>query len=414
MVKDTKLYDILEIKPDATEQEIKKAYHVLSKKWHPDRHPPETKEEATRKFQEITGANTILSDPEKKQKYDEFGMDGENIPNGFNPADIFGNLFSGGMPGMPGMPGFGGFGFPGFGGGNNRRQQNHEDCVVEKQVTLEELFEEKKININYTQKQYCHKCNGTGSKDGKSNECKSCHGKGQTVKMIRQGPMIQQFVAACEDCGGIGEKPSKNNLCEECHGNKFLIKDKVFELLLSKKMQNNNKVVIENHGNYYKNGKSNLVVIIRELPHETFKRSGKDLHTEIRLRLFQSLYGFTKMIKHLDGRNLVIKQDKMLSNMETTFLIKNEGMGGDLYVHVKTYMPKLERLDEQENNILKKLLIKAHLSEYQKEQNILKNEDKLTHVEIKELESYHQEGKELNDFQNEDAQDGPGIQCAQQ
>ncbi len=402
MVRDTKLYDILEIKPDATEQEIKKAYRELSKIWHPDRHPPETKEQATKKFQEITGANTILSDPEKRKKYDEFGMDGENMPDmhGFNPADIFGSMFGG----MHGMPGFGGpF--------NMRRQANHEDCVVEKEVTLEELFEGKKVDINYTQKHYCHKCNGTGSKDGKSNECKTCHGKGQTVRMIRQGPMIQQFVAPCDDCGGIGEKPSKNNLCEECHGNKFLMKDKVFELLLNKKLQNNNKLVINDMGNYYKTGKSNLVVIIKEKQHDTFKRNGKDLHTDIRLRLFQSLYGFTKMIKHLDGRNLVIKQDKMLSNMSTTFLIKNEGMGGDLYVHVTTYMPKLERLDEQENNILKKLLIKAHLSEYQKEQNILKNEDKLTHVDIKEIEI---KDSEKNVFEENDMPEGPGVQCAQQ
>ncbi len=409
MVRDTKLYDILGIKPDASEQEIRKAYKDLSKIWHPDRHPPETKEEATKKFQEITGANSILGDPAKRQKYDEFGMDGENMPDmsGFNPADIFGSMFSG-MSGMPGMPGFGGFGgMPGFGG---RRQQNNEDCVVEKAVTLEDLFEGKKVNINYTQKHYCHKCNGTGSKDGKSNECKSCQGKGQTVKMIRQGPMIQQFVVPCEDCGGIGEKPSKNNLCEECHGNKFLIKDKVFELLLNKKLQNNNKLVIEHMGNHYKNGKSNLVVIIKEKPHETFKRNGKDLHIDIRLRLFQSLFGFTKLIKHLDGRQLVITQDKMLSNMNTTFLVKNEGMGGDLYIHITTYMPKLERLDEQENNILKKLLIKAHLSEYQKEQNILKNEDKLTHVEIKEIEHKEPEMETNND----DVPEGPGVQCAQQ
>jgi DnaJ family protein A protein 2 len=331
------------------------------------------------------------------------------MPAGFNPADIFGNLFSGGMPGMSG---FSGFGIPGFHGGNNRRQ-NQEDCVVEKEVTLEDLFEGRKVNINYTQKHYCHKCNGTGSKDGKSNECKSCNGKGQTVKMIRQGPMIQQFVAPCEDCGGIGEKPSKNNLCDDCHGNKYLLKDKVFELLLNKKLTNGNKLVIENMGNHYKNTKTNLIVIIKEKSHETFKRNGKDLHTDIRLRLFQSLYGFTKMIKHLDGRNLVIKQDKMLSNMTTTFLIKNEGMGGDLYVHVSTYMPKLERLDEQENIILKKLLIKAHLSEYQKELNILKNEDKLTHVEIIEIEHKDKDQEQYNE-DIPDGQGGPGVQCAQQ
>ncbi len=402
MVKDTQLYDILEVKPDATEQEIKKAYRDLSKKWHPDRHPPETRDEATKKFQDINGAYAVLSDSDKKQKYDEFGMEGENIPQGFNPADIFGSLFRGGSP-------FGGHPF----GHNMRRNQNYEDCVVEKEVTLEELFEGKTININYTQKNHCYKCNGTGSKNGKSNDCGTCSGKGQTVKIIRQGPMIQQFVAPCEDCGGIGEKPIKHNLCEECHGNKFIIKDKVYELKLNKKTSYHHKIVIEHMGNQYKNAKTNLVIIIKELPHETFKHVDKDLHIDIRLRLFQSLYGFSKLITHLDGRKLVLKHEKILTNMSTTFLIKDEGMGGDLYVHITTYMPRLDRLDEQENTILKKLLIKAHISEYQKEQNIFKNDDnQLKIVTMEEVENT--EAKDVEPNFDDIPFKAQAVQCAQQ
>jgi DnaJ-class molecular chaperone len=326
-------------------------------------------------------------------------MESENMQQGFNPADIF-NMFNGGP----------------FNGGpfsnNFKRNNQHEDCIIEQTVTLEDLYIGKKINIKYDQKQYCNKCNGTGSKDGKSSSCNSCNGKGQTVKIMKQGPFIQQIVSPCDDCGGIGEKANKHNLCEDCHGNKYLIKEKVFELLLNKKMQNNNKLVVEHHGNIYKNGKSSLVIILKELPHETFKRSGNDLHVDIRLRLFQSIYGFTKMITHLDGRNLILKHEKMLTNMSTTMLIKNEGMGGHLYIHITTYMPKIDRLDEQENTILKKLLIKSHLSEYQKEVNIQKNEDKCTHVTMEEINQVNEPRMDEPNMDNDNF--SQGVQCAQQ
>ncbi len=398
MVKDTKLYDILGVKTDANEKELKKAYFDLSKKWHPDRNPPEKKEECTKKFQEISEAYEILSDPEKRQHYDNFGEMGNNgLPENFNPADIFGSAFGGMFNGGP------------FGGGPFRKQQ--EDCIVEQNITLEELFCCKKINIKYTQKVYCNTCSGTGSKDGKSTECHGCNGKGQKVKILRQGHMIQQMVAPCDDCGGTGEKVKKDNLCEDCHGNKHLLKEKVFELLLNKNYTNNTKLVIENMGHVLKHGKTNLIIVLKEQPHPVFTRNGKDLHINLRLRLFQALYGFTKLITHLDGRNVVLKYDKMISHMKTTMKIKNEGMGGHLFVHITCYMPKLDKLDEQENSILKKLLIKAHLSEYQKELNIQKNQENYHTVSMEEIEEEDNE-----DEKNEQpTMNGmPGVQCAQQ
>ena len=419
MVKDTKLYDILDIQPTATETEINKAYYKLSKIWHPDKNSHRL-EEATKKFQEINEAKNILSDPEKREMYDTFGTTQEQ-PGGhgganFDPSDIFGQMFGGmgGMPGMPGMGGMGGMGgMPGF---FNQRRPQQEDCVVEHIVSLDDLYNNRTVNIRYKHKVYCTKCNATGSKDGKTSECTGCGGKGQKVKIIRQGPMIQQMVGACDECNGSGEKIEQK--CPDCLGNKNLLKETMFEFTLNKTMTNNQKILVNDKGHHFKNSKTNLIVIIKEQPHPIFKRQGNDLHMEIKLRLFQSLYGFTKMVTHLDGRNILVKYEKMIKNMKTLFKVKNEGMGnghnaGHLYIHISTCMPKIDKLEEQENIILKKLLIKAHLAEYQKEQNINKNADKLEKSVIEELDDTDDENDE-NDDNNGNNNGGQGVQCVQQ
>jgi DnaJ-class molecular chaperone len=177
-------------------------------------------------------------------------------------------------------------------------------------------------------------------------------------------------------------------------------------------MTNNQKILVNDKGHLLKNSKTNLILIIKEQPHPIFKRQGNDLHMDIKLRLFQAIYGFTKMVSHLDGRNILVKYDKMIKNMKTLIKVKNEGMvhGGHLYIHISTCMPKIEKLDEQENTILKKLLVKAHISEYQKEQNINKNSDKLETCILEELDETDDE----NDNNNENTHGPQGVQCAQQ
>ena len=207
MVKNTKLYDVLEISPDATEKEIMKAYYKLSKIWHPDRNPTRI-EEATAKFQEISNAKDILSDPEKKEKYDRFGIMNDNDGPGpnFNPEDLLGKMFGMGgmhmpgmqMPGMPGMP-------------NMFRRNQSEDCIAECIVTLEDLYNRKTVKVSYSHKVYCQTCNGTGSKDGKSYSCTGCQGKGQKARVIQNGPLRQHIIGPCEDCRGSGEKVGGNN-----------------------------------------------------------------------------------------------------------------------------------------------------------------------------------------------------------
>lgn len=393
MVQDKKLYDVLGINTDANNDDIKKAYKALSKQWHPDKNP-NNKDEATKKFQEISEAYAILSDPEKKERYDRFGAMDDNMPPNFDPHDLFEQM----MGGMGPMGGFGGFG---------RRQQS-EDCIVEQNITLDELYCEKTIKINYKHKVYCVKCNGTGSKTGRSQQCMGCNGTGHKTRIIRQGPMIQQLVGMCDECGGSGEKANKENECEECRGMKHKVENATYDFKLNRNMGNNMKVGIDGKGHMLKTGPTRLVIVLREQPHPIFKRVGKDLHIDLKLRLYQSVYGFSKMITHLDGKNIMLKYDKMISSPNTTMVVRHMGMGGDLIVNIHTIMPRIDRLDENENNILKKLLIKAHLSEFQKEQNILKNADKMESVIMEEVAAQ-------TETHNEEPQrDFEGVQCAHQ
>jgi DnaJ family protein A protein 2 len=396
MVQNTKLYDILGVTQNASEDEIKKAYKGLSKEWHPDKNQHRV-EEATKKFQEITEAYAILSDKDKRRNYDTHGTM-EDMPN-FDPSDIFASAFGGNN-----FRNMFGSNFNPFGS-----RQSQEDIIVEQNVTLDDIYNMKKINIKYKQKVFCVKCNGSGSRDGRTQECSGCNGNGQKVRVIKQGPMIQQMVSMCDECGGSGEKVSKNNLCETCNGNKYTLKDSIYEFQLNRNISNNNKIMIENMGHQLKNKKTNLIIVIKEQPHPVFKRNGKDLHVELKIRLYQALYGFTKMLTHLDGRNILLKYEKMLSKMNTMMLIKNEGLGGNLIIHLHTMMPKLDRLEENENTLLKKLLVKAHLAEYQKEQTIMKNIDKMHQVKMDELDT------EDEDENHQDNNEQPqGVQCATQ
>jgi DnaJ-class molecular chaperone len=409
MVHDTVLYDRLEIKPDVDESEIKKAYRKLSFKWHPDKNPND-KEKATKMFQDISEAFTILSDSDKRAAYDRDGYDSLKNPGGmpsnFNPMDIFSQFFgnSGGFGGFGGFNGFGGFEQP-------QQQVQMEHCMVEKEVTLEDLYCQRSVTISFKQKSYCKKCDGNGTKDGTKSSCKGCNGSGRKIQVIKNGNMIQQMIGACNECNGSGEGINKQNVCDECSGKKFIIKDKSIDIPLSRNLTNGNKMVIEGKGHIFKTNKTNVIVVIREKPHPVFKRNGKDLHINVRLRLFQTLYGFTKTVQHLDGRILTIKYHP-LKKMDTMLKIKNEGMGGFLIVHLNTSIPNLEKLEDNERNLLKKILIKTNMTEYNKEVTIGKSPTNI--IPLCNIEEHEPDEEADENDTNTGQEIPPGVQCAQQ
>lgn len=358
MVRDTTLYDNLGIKPDASDSEIKKAYRKLSIKWHPDKNPT-NKEKATAEFQKISEAYSILSDSDKRKQYDNFGMDfvknqaGEG-GHGFNPEDIFSQFFGGGG----GSP----FGFN-FGGGG-QREKPKEDIQIKVQVNLEQIYNEESIEINYPQKVFCKESDGTGTKSKTNPKCPDCDGKGKKVQVVRMGPMIQQMVQDCPKCRGSGKFIPENDKCSNCKGNGYTIRTKTIKLPLKNGLDTGNKIQLEGKGHQFKDHKTDLVILIEVKENSTFTRKGSDLITNVKLELYQALFGFDKVIKHLDGKLLHISSSSLIKDGDSK-VIKGKGMPdlrnrttGDIIINFSVKYPDPSKLSLEEKESVKNILSK--------------------------------------------------------
>ena len=200
---DKDLYKTLGVSKDADEATIKKSYRKLALKYHPDRNKVD-KEEAEKKFKEISKAYEVLSDSNKRKTYDTFGLDAVNNGGvgGENPFDLFGNIFSQ-SNGFENM----------FNMGSNSRSSRKKtrasaNTVKSIDITLEDVYCKRKFNINFDKTIKCRKCNGTGAKDPSCIKiCKNCDGSGITISIKTFGPgMISQTQTTCNVCNGIGKK----------------------------------------------------------------------------------------------------------------------------------------------------------------------------------------------------------------
>jgi DnaJ family protein A protein 2 len=360
MVKDTTLYNRLEIDPDASQEVIRKAYNKLSKKYHPDKQvnaSDEIKNQAHVKFQEISQAKEILSDPQKKELYDQIGMDifthgmDNDQHDGHSPFGDFGHMFNHGFP----------FGMGGMGNMGQRRTQV-EDIVTTLEVSLEQVYTEEVINYSYKQKIDCGVCNGEGSKNGTKTMCKLCDGKGIRFVDVRMGPMIQRSMSECNTCRGSGKVIDESNKCTVCSGNCFNLKEKTIQIPLKAGLITGNKINMTGKGHQIKNTKTNLIIIINIKPHELFKRSNDNLFIDVDLKLYQALFGFNKLITHLDGRKLVISSSTK-TEYNTIYKISGEGMKslqtgikGDLYIRFTVSLPNITNLPNENKTLLKTIL----------------------------------------------------------
>ena len=377
MVKDTILYDRLEILPESSETQIKKAYNKLSKVWHPDKHvnsTPEQKEHAISKFHELGQAKEILLDSEKRQLYDHLGMDmfkegsdGPSGPSGHNPFADFGNIFGNGFPfSMGGMPGM------------NPRQSEPEDIVESFDVSLEQIYNEETVNFTYKQKNNCQKCDGEGSKNGKTTKCTGCDGRGTRVHDMRMGNMIQRSIAECNVCRGKGKVIDETNKCDICNGKCYVVKEKVIQIPLKSGLAHGNKISLSGKGNQFKNFKTDLILIINEKPHQTFKRLENNLFVDMELKLYQALFGFDKILTHLDGKQLHISSSGK-TDFNTVRKISGEGMKslqgdkGDLYIRFTVELPNFISLPSDTKNQLKPILQTFNRSEVALEEEVKKN-----------------------------------------
>ena len=298
----------------------------------------------------------------------------------------------------------GGFGFP-F-GNMQRQQQQKENCITEVKVTLEDIYNENTVTVNYRQKNYCKKCNGNGTKNGKSSECPECNGRGQKVVISQRGNMIHQMIVQCDKCNGRGSYINPSDRCSVCNGNKFNIKNKTLDIPLKRGLSEGNKIHLRNKGHHLKDGRTDLIIIVKEHEHNVFTRNDSDLHMKMNIKLYQALFGFNKIINHLDKRKLHLQYNETVKG-NILLLIKNEGMydlnnrKGDLYVHIETDYPDLSKLEENEKALLKKILVKTELDEYYKENKIVKisNKEKSTleKVSFKKVSNKQRTNNERHD-----------------
>ena len=348
---DTTLYKELGVEKTATSAEIKRAYKKLALKYHPDRNKSADAEE---KFKKISSAYEVLSDQDKRSNYDRFGLDavkgGANMPPGFggggsNPFDVFENLF-GGAPGMRTS--------------QTRRQRQGRSIVKEIEVDIEDIYNEKKINLTMNTTVKCQKCNGTGCKPGSSPTiCAKCDGSGMFVKIQQFGPgMISQSTQTCDACQGKGKQINAEDKCATCNGTKIENKRSRVELNLSNTNKNGDKIVFSEKADYDPDAttQGDLVVLIKEKNKKnTFQRLDNDLLYEKSISLIEALCGMTLVIKHMDGRELFVKTTEVIQP-ESIFKISGEGMtpSHDLFIKFSVVLPN--SLSDERKKYIQKLI----------------------------------------------------------
>ena len=347
------LYKILEIDRNASQADIKKAYHKLVKQYHPDLHPGD--KDVEDKFKKINAAYTVLSDPEKRARYDQFGTTNPNSnPVGGMGGFDFGDLFD-----MFGA-GFGGFTSRQSYNPNAARRGNDIEMVV--RVSLLEAFTGVTRNIDVMKSEPCQHCNGTGAKPGtKPETCPKCKGSGQ-VRQTQQSFFGQVMtVTTCPDCHGTGK--IIRDKCDECSGTGRIRKKKTLEVKIPAGVERNMRLRIPDAGEAGFNGgpAGSLYLIIDVEVDKNFERDGADLHTSLVLTYPQAVLGTEAEIKTLDGTTAKISVPPGTTHGQILKL-KGKGMprvnaplktNGDLYAHVFIDVPT--KLTDKQKELIKSL-----------------------------------------------------------
>lgn len=340
-------YGILGVDKNASADEIKSAYRRMAKKYHPDVYATASdkeKAEAEDKFKEVQHAYDVLSDPQKKAAYDQYGSeDGPMGGGGFNP---FGDGFGDGA----------GFGdifsdiFSAFSGGGGRRSANAarggDDIEVEVNLTFKEACFGVKKEIPYSRVEKCPTCKGTGAKDGTSvKTCTKCGGRGRVVVQQRTMLGVMQTERVCDMCGGTGKIIMEP--CPDCKGKGRVRKQRTITVNIPAGVDNGQMLNMQNEGNAGYNGgpNGNLILVFRVKPHPLFTRKGNDLFFELPITLTQAVFGDTVEIPTLD-KPVSIEIPAGTKN-NTNIKIKGKGVKdlrrnvyGDIIAIIKIDVPK--------------------------------------------------------------------------
>ena len=403
---DTKLYDILNVSKDATDSEIKKSYRKLALKYHPDRNQ-DNKEECEAKFKEISAAYDVLSDKQKKEKYDKFGMDAVNSGGpDINPFDLFSNIFNGESNNFNGGSNI-------FEGGMfnmfNQSKTRAKNRIEKIKVSLEDIYNEKKIKINYKKRIVCDSCNGSGGMYKSSILiCNACEGKGRITKIVQIGPgMISQTNQTCYKCNGKGKTIKPNELCKKCNGNKIITETNQITVELNKSITDNSKIVVREGGDYCIESKSygDLVFEVEIKKHKLFRRDKNNLHYTKKLLLTEALCGTQFVLNHLDNRSLLVKLDNVIKPGFKQKII-GEGMtiDNDLILEFEIIFPN--KISNERKKYIKKLLPI-------KEEKITVDGDLIEPI-IVDYEEDLEDSNDTSNFQEEQINIEDNVGCVQQ
>lgn len=354
-------YEVLGVGKNATPDELKKAYRKLALQYHPDRNPGD--KEAEEKFKEAAEAYDVLSNPDKKARYDQFGHAGLDGQGGFGAGgmnmedifshfgDIFGDFFGGGR----GFGGFGGFG----GGGQHRRPVMHgSNLRIKVKLTLEEIDKgcEKKIKVNkYVP---CKVCGGSGAKGNAYETCPHCHGSGVVVEVKRTILGQMQTQSVCPHCGGQGQVIKDK--CPNCNGEGIVRAEEIITINIPAGVQDGMQLSLSGKGNAAPHGgvPGDLIVLIEEQPHDTFERQEANLYYNLFVTFSTAALGGSVEIPTLNGKVKV----KIDAGTPSGKVLRLRGKGlpsvngygrGDMLVCINVWIPK--SLNREEKATLEKL-----------------------------------------------------------
>lgn len=365
-------YEVLGVSKTATDDELKKAYRKLAKKYHPDANP-DNKEEAEAKFKEVNEAYETLSDSQKRKMYDQFGPDG---PQGFGggaggPFGGQGGYYSYGGSGFDGFSDFGDLGdiFSSFfGGGFGSRGGSRKtkgprkgaDLNVHMDITFEQAFLGIEKEISITRDENCTQCHGTGAKPGTSPiKCPTCHGTGQVTQMQNTILGQMQTTRTCNVCHGTGEVIQEP--CSTCAGKGKVRKQPKIKVKIPAGIDDNQTVVLREEGEPGEKGgpKGDLYITVRIKKHSIYTRKGNNVLCDIPITITQATLGAELEIPMVDGNNEKYKIPDG-TQTGTKFTIRNKGFKsinsntyGDFIFTVVVQTPK--RLSKEQRDLLVQL-----------------------------------------------------------
>lgn len=366
-------YEVLGVAKDATTADIKKAYRTLARKYHPDVNPGD--KDAEEKFKEINEAHEILSNSEKRAKYDQFGhaafdpgMGGGGggfggFGGGFDFGDIFSSFFGGG-------------GFGGGGGSRAHRAVDGDDILARVTLTFDEAVSGVKKDIVYRCVEACPDCHGSGAAKGTEAEtCSQCRGTGQVMTNQRTPFGMMQSATTCPGCRGRGK--IIKNPCDNCNGKGYVRVEKKLSVSIPAGVDSGNRIVLRGKGDAGRNGgvAGDLVVEITVRRHAYFEREGDNIFCEVPVTFTEATLGAEIDIPTLEGKQKYTIPEG--TQYGTSFTLRGKGMPnvntkrrGDLIITVTVEVPK--NLTDAQKKELREFAESCGEKNHQKKTSFLK------------------------------------------